>query len=400
MKKKDSFFSFLNFTSPKKFDFVVLGATGMQGRIVSRDLLKNGYSVLLCGRDKPRVSKIMEKYKKETAFEHIEMTDIESVAEIIKNSGADVVVNCVEGDWNLNALKACLKAKANCLDLGSEIEMTEEQLAFDEKLKKQNLISLTGCGSVPGVGNIMLNYASEKFDAINEVKVGFAWNSNLKKFIVPFSIQSIIEEFTDPAPIVKNSKFIKKVPLETIIEKSFTEIGRQKCFFVRHPETFTFFKYFKDKGLKNIKFYAGFPDHSFEKIISLIDFGLGSKEEILFKGIKIKPVEFLTEVLKRIEIPKNYKEKENLWVEINGMKNGSSKKILMECLVPTLKGWEDAGCNIDTGMPASIMAQMIKKNIIKEKGSFSPERAVPPLPFFKELKKRKMIVLENGKKIN
>lgn len=27
-----------------KFDFVVLGATGMQGRIVVRDLLENGYS--------------------------------------------------------------------------------------------------------------------------------------------------------------------------------------------------------------------------------------------------------------------------------------------------------------------------------------------------------------------
>lgn len=34
------------------FDFVVLGATGMQGRIVVRDLLEKGYSVLLCGRDK------------------------------------------------------------------------------------------------------------------------------------------------------------------------------------------------------------------------------------------------------------------------------------------------------------------------------------------------------------
>jgi saccharopine dehydrogenase-like NADP-dependent oxidoreductase len=72
----------------------------------------------------------------------------------------------------------------------------------------------------------------------------------------------------------------------------------------------------------------------------------------------------------------------------------------MECLVPTLKGWEDAGCNIDTGMPASILAQMIKKEIITEKGSFAPEAVVPPEPFFKELRARKMDVLENGKIIN
>ena len=72
----------------------------------------------------------------------------------------------------------------------------------------------------------------------------------------------------------------------------------------------------------------------------------------------------------------------------------------MECIVPTLKGWEDAGCNIDTGMPASIIAQMIHKEIIQEKGSFSPEEVVDTVPFFKEIAERSMHVLENGKRIN
>ena len=116
--------------------------------------------------------------------------------------------------------------------------------------------------------------------------------------------------------------------------------------------------------------------------------------------MKIKPIEFLTEVLKRLPIPEGYTEKENLWLRIDGVKDGKKKKIVMECIVPTLKGWEDAGCNIDTGMPASIMAQMIKTGVIKERGSFAPEAIVPPQPFFKELRKRKMIVYENGKVIN
>ena len=72
----------------------------------------------------------------------------------------------------------------------------------------------------------------------------------------------------------------------------------------------------------------------------------------------------------------------------------------MECLVSTLTGWEDAGCNIDTGMPCSIMAQMIKTGVINKPGSYAPEAIVPPEPFFKELRKRKMHVLENGKIIN
>ncbi len=153
-------------------------------------------------------------------------------------------------------------------------------------------------------------------------------------------------------------------------------------------------------GLKNIRFYGGFPDHSFDKIITMIELGFGSWREIKVNGVKIAPAEFLTEVLKNIKFPEGYTEKENLWVDIRGSKNNKSKRILMECIVPTLKGWEDAGCNIDTGMPASIMAQMIKTGIVKEKGSFAPEAIIPPQPFFKELRKRKMIVYENGKVIN
>ena len=72
----------------------------------------------------------------------------------------------------------------------------------------------------------------------------------------------------------------------------------------------------------------------------------------------------------------------------------------MECIVPTLKGWEDAACNIDTGMPASIMAQMILRKEITTPGAFAPEQIVPCEPFFKELRKRKMEVLENDKVIN
>lgn len=383
----------------KGFDFVILGATGMQGRIVARDLLENGYSVLMCGRDKLRILHFLKKYKK-VEFKKIEASNISTIVSAVKESKSGVVINCMEGDWNLDVFKVCANADANCIDLGSEIWMTKKQLAMHKLMKKKNIIGITGIGSVPGIGNIMLKYAAEKFDRIDDIEVGFSWDSNIKKFVVPFSIPSIIEEFTDPAPIVENRHFLKKVPLDSIIEDYHRSIGKQKEFFVRHPEQYTFLRYFKNKGVKNIKFYAGFPEHSFRVITTMIDIGLGSEDEIDFFGTKIKPLMFLREVLKRLKVPKGYKEKENLWVEIQGRKNGKLKKILMECLVPTLKGWEDAGCNIDTGMPASILAQMIKKGMIAEKGSFAPEACISPEPFFKELRKRKMIILENGKVIN
>jgi saccharopine dehydrogenase-like NADP-dependent oxidoreductase len=381
------------------FDFAVFGATGMQGRIVSRDLLESGYSVLLCGRDKKRLEKILKKYKN-VAFEYLEMSDTKRAAKILKKNKISVVANCIEADWNLHAMEACVAAGAHYVDLGSEIWMTKKQFAMHDNLKRGGLTCITGCGSVPGIGNVMLNYAAKKFDRLRSVDLGFAWNSNIKKFVVPFSMQSIIEEFTDPAPVIEKGKFVNKMPMASIIDSYHNKIGDQKEFLVRHPETYTFFRYFKDKGLNNIRFFAGFPPHSFQTIKTFIDCGLGSKKPMQFKKAEVAPVTFLSEVLKDLEFPAGYKEKENLWVKIRGYKSGKKKTVLMECIVPTLDGWEDAGCNIDTGMPASIMAQMIKTGAIKERGSFAPEKIIPPEPFFKELRKRKMIIFENGKKIN
>lgn len=381
------------------FDFCVLGATGMQGRICTRDLLENGYSVLLCGRDRARDAHILKKYKR-TAFKYIEATKIHTIHDAIKHSKANVVVNCMEGDWNYEVFKVCAKLGVNCIDLGSEIPVTKKQFALSPIMEKKKISGITGIGSVPGVGNIMLNYASKKFDKIHEIDAGFAWDSNIKTFVVPFSIESVLEEFTHPAPVVHNRHFKYKVPLKTVVKEFHKSIGKESEMFVRHPEQYTFLHYFRKMGLEDVKFYAGFPEHSFNMIVDMIKLGLDSEKAIDYFGTKIVPIEFLTQMLKKLKMPKGYKEKENLWIRIKGVQNGKKKEVLMECLVPPLKGWEDAGCNIDTGMPASILAQMVKKGSVTKFGCFSPEIGIPSSIFFKELRKRKMVVYENGKAVN
>ncbi len=370
----------------------------MQGKIAARDLLECGHSVFLADLQREGAEKILEHHKTEFAF--VDLRDIPATAALIKRIRPSVVLNCAEGDWNLAVYKVCLETKNHVLDLGSEIPMTKEQLALHTKFKKRGLIAITGCGSTPGVNNVMLHHAHQEFDRIETIEVGFAWDSNIKKFVVPFSIQSIIEEFTDPAPIIENGRWIEVEPLANVEEREFREIGKQKCFFVRHPETHTFYIYNKQDGVKNLRFYAGFPKHSADVIRMFIDTGLGSKEPTTVDGKEVVPLDMLTQVLRKMPVPKGYTEKGNLWVHVWGEKNGQPQEILMECIVNTLPGWEDTGCNIDTGMPASIMAQMVKDGRITARGSYAPGPVVPTETFFRELRARGMVVYQNGKIIN
>jgi saccharopine dehydrogenase-like NADP-dependent oxidoreductase len=382
------------------YDFVVLGALGMQGKIVCRDLLEKGYSVLLIDREKPLSRTLLNQYKQSSTFILADINDTQKIRQIIKRSCADVVVNCAEDDVNLKSLKTCIESGVHCIDLGSTISMTKKQLKMDKALKEKNLIHITGCGSVPGIGNVMLRYASEKLDKIHTVEVGFVWDSNIKEFVVPFSIESVAYEFTHHATILENGKFVKKIPMQTVEECNHKLIGKQKCFLAEHSEPYTFYHYFAEKGLKNVRFYAGFPDHSFKTIKTIINLGLNKSKKIELKKTKIKPIDFLTAVLRRLDVPQGYKESESLWIRVFGQKDDKDTVIEMECVASTLDGWEDAGCNIDTGIPASIIAQMIKKGIITQRGSFAPEGIVPVMPFFEELAKKQMIVYENNKPIN
>jgi len=382
-----------------KYDFLIFGAGGMQGKIVIKDLLEKGYRLFVSNFYQSHIDDIKEKFSIED-YELADLRDIKKTIAIIKKVKPFLVINCAEADWDLNVYKACLKAKVHVIDLGSDIPMTKKQLAMDSAFRKQKLIAITGCGSTPGINNIMLDYAVGLLDSIHTANAGFAWNSNIKEFVVPFSMPSIVEEFTVPATMMKNGKWIKKKPLDTVKGRRYQEVGRNKCFLVRHPEPYTFYFYYKDKGLKNIKFFAGFPSHSFSMIHSLIKLGLASKEKIQVNSSLVQPIELLTEVLRSAEIPEGYKENEVLWVEAIGKKDNKKKEIFMECIADTLPGWEDAGCNIDTGIPASIIAQMVIKKQIKAWGSFAPEAVVPKEEFFKSLKEYRMDVYMNGKLIN
>src|SRR3989338_8135205 len=108
-----------------RYDFLIFGGTGLQGRICARDLLESGYSVALAGRDKSQIEKLLKNGRAE--FFHVDLRKDGEIIKAIKKSKADVVINCAELTFNLAIMKACLKMKKHCTDLGGLYYITKEQ---------------------------------------------------------------------------------------------------------------------------------------------------------------------------------------------------------------------------------------------------------------------------------
>ena len=382
----------------EKYDFIIFGGTGLQGRICARDLLESGYSVLLIGRDPSGIKDLLKN--KRSGFERVDLRDEKSISEVIKNSGAKIVVNCAELTFNVPIMNACLKAGKSLTDLGGLQKITREQFTLNEKFKKARILCITGCGSTPGIVNVMAAHTIKNFDSVDSITLGFAWDSNIKKFVIPYSVQSIFDEFTQEPITFHNGKFVKENRMRCQGTFNLKAVGKQTVYCIVHSEVYTFPRYFKNKGLKNIRYMAGFPEHSMKVIRMLMDLSFNSKEEIEINGVKIRPIDFTLNILKKIKIPKNYKEIENLWVNAAGVKNGKNVSSEMNCIIETTDGWENAGSNVDTGRTISIISQMLFKGLIKERGVYAPEEVIPEKEFFNELAKRKMFVYENGMRIN
>ena len=118
------------------YDFVVLGADGMQGRIVARDLLEKGYDVLLADLSQLKLKELLKKYSQQASFEQADLRDVNRTIGIIQKSGAEVIINCAEGDWNMNVYQAGLHTRCHLVDLGSRVDMTRDQIKLDKHFKK------------------------------------------------------------------------------------------------------------------------------------------------------------------------------------------------------------------------------------------------------------------------
>lgn len=380
-------------------DFLIFGASGMQGSIVVRDLVEHGFSIWVSCVSQDELEKILARYPGVRGAT-VDLRNEAATEKIIRDAGPRVIINCAEGDWNLGVYRAALATGVHVIDLGSDIPMTRQQMDLHADFAERDLCAITGCGSTPGINNIALARAIQELDEVSVVEAGFAWDSNIKSFVVPFSMQSIIEEFTQPATILENGVWLEKQPLETIERRTFREIGTQRCMLAPHPEVYTFYRSWQNRGLHTVRFYAGFPDHSFDVIQSLIEKRDGTGG-VAIAGEGVVPLSALTKVCQRLyPRPAGYTERENLWLTIDGRAAGQPRRITMECIVPTLPDWQEAGCNIDTGLPASSIAQMILDGTITARGSFEAGTAVPPAPFFKRLSERGMALYMDGERMS
>lgn len=369
---------------------IVLGA-GMMGRAIAYDLCRHSKfdSIAIADRNK----KTLQSSKKFLKKEEIDFytLDIEKTDDVKKNfQNYDVAISAVPYKYNYNLAKIAIETKTHFLDLGGNNDIVKRERSLFKNAKKQDVVVIPDCGLAPGLTSVITRDIVEQMDYIDFVKIrvgGLPIHPRPPlNYQIVFSPYGLINEYIEDAIVLNHGRIIKKKPMTDLEKIMFPKPFGEMEAFLTSGGCSTLPYTYKNKidylDYKTIRY----PGHR-EKFKTFLDLGLMNEKEIKIGKQLIAPRDLFATILMN-NLPCNEKDVVLLKVSSEGMKDG--KKI---CLEYTMIDYYDDGKDITammrtTGYPVSIITQMIKRGIIKERGVFCPEEIVPCIPFFEELNKR------------
>lgn len=373
----------------------VLGA-GAMGQVTIRDLAESSQvkEILVLDLSLERAEALAKQIgSAKLKAARADIKDHDLLVEVLRQSEA--VINCSPYVFNLEVMKAALAAGIHYLDLGGLFHVTRKQMEMDEAFKSKNKLAVLGMGAAPGMTNVMAACAASDMDKVESIDI-YAASVDLQEcqhpFLPPYALDTILDEYFLSPYVFDDGEFKEVEPMSGEELHDFpAPLGRAASFLTLHSEVATLPLSYKNKGVKRVTYRLGLPTAFHERCKFLVALGFGSKEPVSCDGHSLKPRKVLQAMIDLHAVPESDPDDcEVIRVDVRGEKEGRLLLCRLETTVLAHKEWKFSCGALDTGVPPSIVAQMILSGEIRACGVQAPELCVPPLRFFEELAKRGM----------
>lgn len=344
------------------------------GTVAAKDLINSGVKVAVGGRRRESLSLCMSKLKspKLETFE-VDASNRDSLIKLLRRGDFDVVVNALPEKISAQALKAEIDAGVNVVDM----VFVDEQMEFRDKAKGKGVTVILGCGVAPGLSNMLTGYGASKVDSVDKVHIlcgGLPQEPTPPLgYKVTWNLEGVWEEYVMSARIVVNGE-IREVDALTGLELvDFPNVGKFEGFYTDGLSTllYTFKENEKFRDVKEMfEKTLRYPGHA-EKIKTLIECGLLDINPIQIGKFKVAPREFLTALLApKLELGE---EKDLLVMRVEVVGDTECKHYTFDLVDYYDKVGGVTSMARTTAYTASIMAQLIGRGKIDEKGIVPPE---------------------------
>ena len=350
---------------------VIVVGCGNIGSVAAEDLARNMKSteVVLTDNDEKRAKAVAQKIGlANVSWMKLDAANSAGTVHALKDF--DLALGFLPGKLGYGLAEACIDAGKDLVDVSF---MAENPLALDKKAAKAGVTVVPDCGLAPGISNVLAGHAVAVLDKVKSahIMVGGLPEKPIPPldYVITWSPESLIDEYTRTARIVEKGKQTDVEVLSGIEEVDFPGIGKLEAFFTDGLRTLIDTIEGEEMWEKTIR-YSG---HA-EKVKVLKDLGFFGEKQVSIDDAKISPRRLAAKLLAEKLWRPDIRDVVALRVEVSGIKNGKSLRYVYHLLDRFDKKRGITSMARTTAYPASIVAQMMLKGAIKEKGVVPPER--------------------------
>jgi len=263
--------------------------------------------ITLADLDRARPQTVVDRLGEPDRFAaaEVDASSEESIFSLIRDVGADAVLNATDPRFNPQIFDACLRAGVTYLDMAATlsqphpqrpyeetgVKLGDYQFAQHERWEQAGALALIGIGIEPGAADVFARYAADElFSEIDEIGIRDGANLVVEgyEFAPTFSIWTTIEECLNP-PVIweKRRGWFTTEPFSEPEVFDFPEgIGPVECVNVEHEEVLLVPRVI---DCNRVTFKYGLGDEFIDVLKTLHKLGLDSTERISVRGVEVAP---------------------------------------------------------------------------------------------------------------
>jgi saccharopine dehydrogenase (NAD+, L-lysine-forming) len=349
----------------------VLGAAGTIAPAIVHDLAQSDEvaSMALLDLDRDKAAAVAQAHGagKATAAV-IDARDVDALARALDR--VDVLVNTASYRINLEAMRACLRAGCNYLDLGGLYHLTRRQIELGGEFERAGRLAVLGIGSSPGKTNLMAAEAVRRLGRSPDRIELFAAGRDPAapgdgRLRPPYAIQTLLDELTLEPVVLRDGRPERIAPLSPGGSVDYGEpIGAGETIYTLHSELATFGESF---GCRSASFRLSLAPALLERLRALA--ADGSPDAVACAA-------------RDAASPSN----QTVSVHVVEVSAGDGNAITARAVTRPHFGL--GGSVVSTAAPAAACVRLFARGALSATGAHPPERCIDPSLMFAELEAR------------
>ncbi|NUB46326.1 saccharopine dehydrogenase family protein [Fertoebacter nigrum] len=303
----------------------------------------------------------------------VDAMDTGAVAALIRDTGAQIVINVGSSFVNMTVLEACIETGVAYLDTAIHEDPAKicetppwygnYEWQRRERCAQAGVTAILGVGFDPGVVNAYARLAADDhLDRVHSIDiVDINAGSHGRWFSTNFDPEINFREFTGTVYSWQNGVWQENAMFEVGQVFDLPVVGPQKAYLTGHDEVHSLSAAYPEA---DVRFWMGFGDHYINVFTVLKNLGLLSEKPVVTaEGLEVVPLKLVKAVLPDpASLAPDYVGKTCIGDIVRGVKDGAAAEVFIYNIADHKEAYEETGSqgiSYTAGLPPVAAALLI-----------------------------------------